>query len=330
MAFTIAQIGEFGLIQLIREILPPPSAQVLIGIGEDAAVIPPCPVPMVITTDAMVQDVHFCLGWGNAADLAHKALASTISDLAAKAAEPAYSVITLGLPPETPVDWVRALYITLAQRGLDWGVECIGGDTVRSPLIWLSITAWGRQLTPQPMRLDQARPGETILVTGTLGDAAAGLDLFQQGQFPAPPPLDELQDRFLRPTPRIAAMRAILRHATPSSMTDISDGLARDLPKLCHASGVGARLTATRWPVRPALRQFAPDTACQYAWRGGEDYELLFTLPSAQAQTLLAQWDPAQCPLTAIGEIRPAAEGILIEDNPNLDIQGFDHFLQGK
>ncbi|MBN2328123.1 MAG: thiamine-phosphate kinase [Candidatus Omnitrophica bacterium] len=322
---TIQDIGEFGLHRRIQEILGPPSQEVLVGIGDDAAVLAPQTSPLVITKDAMVEGIHFQREWTSASDLAYKAIASNISDLAAKGATPAYGLIAIGLPKDALVSWIEEFYQTMADLREVWGLEIIGGDTVRSPQIWASITAIGRQITATPVRIDSAREGDLILTTGTLGDAAAGLELVQKGsQESSNPDESFLIQRFLRPTPRLAEAMLLLKQVQPSAMTDISDGLARDLPKVCRASGVSAQVDVRRLPASDALKRF-PDS-CRYAWQGGEDYELLFTLPPEQAKFLLNNWPSTNCPLTPIGEITPASQSMRLQNWEGPPLEGFDHF----
>jgi thiamine-monophosphate kinase len=326
MIKTVADVGEFGLIRLIREVLPPPSATVLLGIGDDAAIVLPSQRPSVITTDAMIEDVHFRLDWCSAVDIAHKALASNISDLAAKCAQPSYGVISVGLPPSTPLQWVEELYRTLVSCSHEWHCEIIGGDTVRSEKIMLSITVWGELLTPSPVRISGAHVGDIILVTGFPGDAAAGLHCFETETDCAPESVRYLKQRFLRPTPRIREMNDIIRLGLPSSMTDISDGLAREISKLCHASQTGAEIDLTHFQCSPALQDMSREDPTHYVWKGGEDYELLFTLPATHAETMLAAWSHDSCPLQVIGEIRPSEQGIVITGVKEAGEAGFDHF----
>lgn len=323
----LRDIGEFGLHRRIREILGAHSPEVLLGLGDDAAVVRTHPAALVVTTDAMVEGIHFQSEWTTASDLAYKALASTLSDLAAKCAVPSYGVITLGAPPDTPVAWMEEFYQTVAGLREEWGLEIIGGDTVRSPLVLISITAFGYQETAAPVTIGGARAGDRILVTGTLGDAAAGLRILLGGVSPETwtPAQAALVRRFRRPTPRLREALEILQIAVPHSMTDISDGLARDLAKLCEASGTGARLAFDRWPAGEELRSLG-EAWPTLAWQGGEDYELLFTLAPGQAEKMIRAWDRSFCPLTDIGEITDAAEGIRVEGWTGERESGFDHF----
>ncbi len=328
---SLQDLGEFGLIHRIQAILGPASENVIIGLGDDAAIVPASSSPTVITTDAMVGDIHFRSEWTSPEDLAHKALASNVSDLAAKCAEPRFGVISLGLPPDTPVSWVETFYSALKRSGAKWGIEIIGGDTVRSPNLFVSITAHGRLMTPKPVTIHSAQPGDDLLITGTLGDATAGLEILENKdrREPSSESHSFLIERFLQPTPRIREALVLAETVTPSSMTDISDGLARDLPKLCRASQVGAEIDVSCLPRSKALESFASD-ALEYALRGGEDYELLLTLPHSETERLLNTWDSELCPISVIGRIQSAESGIHIQGWDGPLNPGFDHFTESS
>ncbi len=325
---TINDIGEFKLHQIIKDILPNSSKNILVGIGDDAAVIQPLHSPMVLTKDAMVEGVHFLSQWTTAADLAYKSLASNISDLAAKGAQPAFGLIALGLPGNTEIRWIEEFYQTLAKQKNVWGLEIIGGDTIQSPQLMISITAIGYQQIQKPIRINTAQPGDWIFITGTVGDAAAGLEILQD-QNKSEKDLEDafLIQRLLRPTPRLKEALQLIKLAIPSSMTDISDGLARDLPKICKASGTGAAIIAASIPCSKELREYACDPI-SYAWKGGEDYELLFTLPEDQAKQLLETWDKEDCQITNIGLITSTSDSIQLIGRGDIQNSGFDHFQQ--
>lgn len=326
-AKTIRDCGEFGLIQRIESILKPKSPEILVGLGDDAAVIQPRNCPMVYTTDTMVEGTHFQLDWHIPEELAHKALASNVSDLAAKCAEPSFFLVTLGLRGEMEIAWVENFYQRLEQLKQEWLLQAVGGDTVFSPYCIISMTAWGYQRTNTPVTHSGAMPGDSIFVTGTLGDAAAGLELLRsQSESLAAYPF--LRERFCLPTPRWKEALEVAKRVTLHSMTDISDGLARDLLKVCRASGCGAWIDGEKLPGSTPLRNYAGDRWMGYAWRGGEDYELLFTIPREEEDLLLNRWPKEFCTLTYIGEIRAVEEGISVQGlEDNLD-EGFDHFKE--
>ncbi len=323
---TVSDLGEFNLLAQLHEILSPKHPDILVGLGDDAAVVKPPDAPIVMTTDAMVEGVHFKREWAPPQDIAHKALASALSDLAGKCANPSYALITLGLPGSTDLDWVLTAYQRFAELQNQWGISIIGGDTVRSPQIWISITVLGTQITEKPVQINCAQPGDWILASNTLGDAAAGLDslLHPKKRERSQNACDFLRSRFHRPTPRLGEAKRLTELVTPSSMTDISDGLARDLCKVCQASGVGAKLDSKALPCSQALNEYAGADAAEFAWRGGEDYELLLTAPPDDAERLLSQWNDADCALHRIGELTSSPQIIVEGIDP--DMKGFDHF----
>lgn len=325
---AVRDTGEFGLIARMRRILEARARRpLLMGLGDDAAVFAPPAGPMVFTADAMIEDTHFKTSWCSAEDLAHKAMASNVSDLAAKGAEPLYALVTLGVPGSASAAWIDAFYHELSAAQERWGADVIGGDTVLSEKVVVSIAMLGRQTTPDPVRNSGARPGDWIFVTGTLGCAAAGLEiLLKNGPYAGDNDKEWLVKRFLRPEPRLREAARLVRWAKPAAMTDISDGLARDLAKICEASGTGARIQARHLPASPALRAHAGERWPGVAWQGGEDYELLFTLPPAAAETLAARWEPGMAPAHCVGEMTDAGFGIHLEGWDGPPGGGFDHF----
>ncbi len=327
---TVRDIGEFQVIERIQKQIGSNSKEVWVGLGDDAAVFYPRQQPLVVTTDTMIENTHFQMDWCSAEDLAHKSLASNISDLAAKCASPAYCLVTLGLPPHIPVAWVDDFYRTLTRLRNHWEIEVIGGDTVRSSEIVISITAIGYQKTAQPVCLHTAQIGDQICVTGTLGDATAGLELCLENAHRRNITDTEqwLLKRFHRPDPRWKEALRITQEVLPASMTDISDGLARDLPKLCRASNVGAILYPQSFPCSMALQEYAKNRCQDYAWKGGEDYELLFTLSPNDLNILMKQWKDCSCPITVIGEIVSPERGVIVNGWKGNFLSGYDHFKE--
>ncbi len=318
MSKTVAEIGESALLERLRAILGDGPEDLLIPNGDDAAVLPNRG-RLVISTDAVVADVHYHAEQTEPEDIGWKALAGALSDLAAKAADPYAVLTTLALPPETPLDWVERVYESFAERGRVWGAPIIGGDVVRAPTVMIDVVALGWLRTPQPITLIGAQPGDAILVTGTLGGARLGLQLFEGRSEDGLKRecLQTARERFLRPVPRLDESQAITDRVAPTAMTDVSDGLAKDLPKLARASGVGFRVDLK------ALPTLGPDD--ENAWIGGEDYELLLTVPKSECEPLLSAWDES-VPLTRIGEIRTLDEGCHVEGLSG-ELPGFEHFM---
>ena len=286
---------EFDLIARIRA-RAALRGDVVLGIGDDCALLAPPPgMQLAVTMDTLNAGVHFPPETAPA-DIGWKALAVSLSDLAAMGADPAWCTLSLSLPEasEDFIDGFSDGFLSLAQQH---DVALIGGDTTRGPLS-ISVTAHGLIEPDSALRRAGAQVGDAIWVSGTLGDAAGALRQWQQGGVMPP----TLRDRLDRPTPRVALGRAL--RGVASSCIDISDGLLADLSHICRASGVAAQLDAQALPSSEALRQ-AFDTATRLALQasGGDDYELCFTAPAAQRDVIHALSQTLNLPLTHIGEI---------------------------
>jgi len=284
--------------------------------------------------DTLISGVHFPVQT-SAADIAGKALAVNLSDLAAMAATPAWFLLSLSMP-EFDETWLQAFSDSLKSSAERYQIELIGGDTCRGPLsVTVQVTGLieiGRQVTR-----DGARPGDKIMVSGTLGNASLGLaQLQQQIKLPEtirgdcesalnrPIPRLELVDFLSRHVPRLELVDFLSRHA--SAAIDLSDGLVGDLHHILRCSGVGARIRQAQLPVCDWIVE---NEAYQHALSGGDDYELCFTLPRKNWPAV-AQWNRhnPHCPLTEIGEITDSGY-TLIDGSKAIDLndwQGYRHF----
>lgn len=315
---------EFALIDEIRVRVSIARDDVVLGIGDDAAILAPRPGhELVVSTDTLVCGVHFPPNTA-AADVGWKSLAVNLSDLAAMGAEPAWVTLALTLPDGAP-EWPLAFVDGFAALAAEHRVALVGGDTTRGPL---SITVAVHGFVPRgtALRRDGARAGDAVFVSGTLGDAAAGLAVAVADAFASQASRAQLRARLDRPTPRIALGLAL--RGIASACIDVSDGLAADLGHLARRSGVGAVLDLDALPLSDALRACA-DAQRRRDWqlRGGDDYELCFTVPPervADAERAAAQ---AGVPVTRIGTItkRP---GLVDAGGHALapDRAGWDHF----
>lgn len=340
----VAELGEFGLIDLLARTIDraetavspslalahTPARELLLGIGDDAAVWRVGGALEIATTDTMVAGVHFLPGVIPPRDLGWKALAVNLSDIGAMGGAPTFALITLGLPPATEVDDLTAMYEGMLDAARPWDVRLAGGDIVSSPVLFITVALAGVALTPgypdAMLRRAAARPGDAVAVTGVLGSAAAGLDLLLH---PRPLP-DDCAARLIaahhRPMPRVAEGQILVQAGVRAAM-DVSDGLAADLGKLCRASGVAARLYLERLPVDPCLPEHFPADWQRLALTGGEDYELLFCAPVGvieQVQRATAT------PVTVIGEIIAGDVGqVTVLDAAGrevvMDSGGWDH-----
>lgn len=281
-----------------------------IGPGDDAAVLRD---GTAVTVDALVEGVHFDARL-SPDDVGHKAIAASVSDLAAMGARPAWAVLTLAVPHADPAfdDGFARGFSEACTR---WGVDLVGGDTVRSPGPRMISVTMGGPVVAEPMTRSGAQPGDVVFATGTLGLAGAGWML------DAPPP--EALAALRRPDPPVAFALALARSGVVTAAMDLSDGLAVDLPRLARASGVGAVVRPADLPGHPVLG----DTPVPFQVGGGEDYQLLFTVPpdAASLVTALAAGHGVRC--TAIGRITDGDQVVLEGmDWP----QGWSHFREGR
>jgi thiamine-monophosphate kinase len=339
----VRDVGEFGLIELLAASLPVDvrvRTDVRLGIGDDAAVWQPAPGEhVVVTTDSLIEDVHFRRDWTDWESLGHKSLAVNVSDLAAMGAMPKLALISLGLAGTERVADLQAFYRGLGALARRHGVVIAGGDIVRSPVgVVLHVTALGETQGRRVLTRSGANIGDLIGVTGTLGASAAGLRLLGLEAADArrrASTTDQLIEAHLRPEPRVAMGAALLHNGATSAM-DLSDGLLGDLPKILAASGVSARLDEDAIPVAAAVRALFPDAWIDLALRGGEDYELLFTAPRHSWDAIDAAARQTGGTVTAIGEIVASGsdpQGIELAGldgaRRTISPRAFDHFAKG-
>ena len=334
---TVGEIGEFGLIAALEAALPEgvrSGGGVRLSIGDDCALWETTPGELVvITTDSLVEDVHFRLDWTGWEDLGHKTLAVNLSDLASMGARAGVAVVTLALRGTELVDDLVRLYRGMGALAARTGTQIVGGDIVRSPAATaFHITALGETRGGRALRRDGARAGDVVLVSGTLGASAAGLRLL--GEDPSSPrrratTAGLLLDAHRRPEPRLALGAALLAGGATAAM-DLSDGLLGDLPKILQRSGVTAMIDEGLVPVAAAVRALYPDDRLELAMRGGEDYELLVTAPPERVAALQEAAQGLGLDLTAIGEVRAAGGPLLTLRSVGVErvaVAGaFDHF----
>ena len=314
--------GEFELIERHLQGRGARREDVLVGVGDDGALIaPPREGMLVMALDTLVVGAHFPAGF-EARFVGHRALAVNLSDLAAMGAEPAWALLGLTLP-SADEHWLAGFsagFDALARRH---GVALVGGDTTRGPLT-VTVSLAGTVPPGRALMRDGARAGDDLWVSGTPGDAAAGLAILQGRLGAQGRARDALLARFQLPQARVALGIALRGIAT--SCIDVSDGLLGDLGKLCAASGVGADVSSRELPLSAGLCSVAPPEArIAFAFTGGDDYELLFTADPAQRKTLAAL--DAGVVLRRIGTVTEA-DGVLVDGAPpRRDAgHGFDHF----
>ena len=313
-------LGEFDLIArwFARA---PRRGDVRLGIGDDAALLDvPAGRTLVAATDTLVEGRHF-LPNAPARSIGHQALAVNLSDLAAMGAEPAWALLSLSMP-DVDESWLDGFASGFDALAAAHRVDLVGGDTVRGPRV-ITVQVLGFVDGAAALRRSGARAGDRIYVSGTPGEAAAGLDALRDGtSFDAG---NRLVRRYLYAEPRVALGRALVGHATAAM--DVSDGLLGDLAKLCDASGVGARIDLDALPVSPALAAAHDRGRCErYLLEGGDDYELLFTLPpGADAAALAGAGGVA---VTCIGEVVGEAGVRCARGGREVHYvaRGYDHF----
>ncbi|HEX6571789.1 MAG TPA: thiamine-phosphate kinase [Steroidobacteraceae bacterium] len=277
-----------------------PRRDVLLGVGDDAALLaPPAGQALVAATDTLVEGRHFLPGTPPVS-IGHNALAVNLSDLAAMGAEPAWALLALSLP-ESDERWLEEFARGLHDLATRHGVALVGGDTVAGPLV-VTIAVLGFVPADAALRRSGAKPGDAIYVSGTPGVAAAGLDLLRRGVMPFESSDPRVQ-RLLFAEPRLALGRALRGRATAAM--DVSDGLLGDLGKLARASTVGAVIEMERLPFAPVLADAYDGAQCErLVLHGGDDYELLFTLPVDDAAERAAEIAAeAGCVVHRIGNI---------------------------
>lgn len=313
--------GEFDLIARIRARVAT-RADVVLGIGDDAALLAPPPGrQLVVTADTLNDGVHFPRGT-SPADVGWKALAVNLSDLASMGAEPAWCTLSLSLPQSDPA-WIEGFLDGFLDLAGQHGIALVGGDTTRGPLS-IAVTAMGLVEPGRALRRDGARVGDEVWVTGTLGDAAGGLALLDREPVPA------LRARLDRPTPRVAAGRALAGIAT--ACVDVSDGLLADLGHVCARSHVAAHLDVDALPASAALREaFGEADRIALQASGGDDYELCFTAPADAGADIGAVSAQLGLRFTRIGRI-VAGEGVHPVDAKSQPWssprRGYDHFAE--
>lgn len=331
-------LGEFELIRRFFADCGAERGDVRLGIGDDGALLAPPPgETLVAVVDTLVEGTHFLPGTP-AASVGHRALAVNLSDIAAMGGRPLWATLALTLPVAEP-GWLGEFARGFGALARRHAVALVGGDTTRGPL-GVTVQVLGCVPEGSALRRGGGRPGDLLCVTGTLGDAARGLDLERAGGEPANAAEAWLRERFLFPTPRLALGTTLREHA--SACIDVSDGLLGDAAKLCEASGCGAEIDLRRLPLSAALRaRQGVAEAQRYALEGGDDYELLFALPPGQLVALERRW-PARSGVqaqstartvepswTVIGQLC-AADGLKLRDGETVNqvaARGFDHFV---
>jgi thiamine-monophosphate kinase len=326
--------SERDLIERIRRKLPSTATSLRVGIGDDACVIRARrPAEWVLTTDAFLENVHFRLRVHSPEVVGYKALARATSDLAAMGARPLHFLLTLALPEACTNKWLDDFLNGMSRAARKFGLVLAGGDTTKHPLVAVSITVIGEVTPGCAVLRSGARPGDRLYISGRLGGAEMGLRL-ALGEFGNQKTWKKLRQKHFYPEPRLALGEWLAKNARATAMIDTSDGFATDLAHICEASGVGARVYSDKLPtvaVPKELQKLGLDPL-RLALYGGEDYELLFTVPPRTAlrlpRTILG------VPVTTIGEITADKRILLSTDEGGradlLPALGWDPFRKNK
>jgi len=325
----LSQLGEFGLIEAIARTTPKGSG-VRIGIGDDAAWVSHPRQSSLITSDLLIEGIHFDLRWTTMFDLGYKTLAVNLSDIAAMGGISAYLMLSLGIPSHFDSKKIAEFYRGIHSLAARSGVTLIGGDTNIAPLFLACACVIGHP-SKHPLTRSGAKTGDDIYVTGTLGDAALALQILQSKSKRAHgKTIGQLMQRHHRPTARLTAGSILAEKRVASAMIDISDGLIQDLGHICKASGVGAEISADDIPLSSAYRAVAGKDDLRYALSGGEDYELLFCAPHSHRDDIEKLQRRAKVSITRIGRCVASRAGISViaaSGKPMaLDAPGHDHF----
>jgi thiamine-monophosphate kinase len=338
----VSETGERALIERIRQRLPPAPASLVIGIGDDAAVAAVDRGALqVLTTDALVEGVHFDRRFSTAADIGYKALAVNVSDIASMGGASRLALLSLMLPADTTLDTIDGLLGGLLEMAEAAGVTLAGGNITRSPgPLVVDVTLAGSVKPRKILRRNGGRPGDAVYVTGRIGAGAAGLGWLRSAALlakdapcgtPADAAIAECVARHRRPEPRARIGSLLGRNRAASACMDLSDGLADAVTQVAEASGTGATIDAAALPVHTGAQAWFTSAGADpmlASLAGGDDYELLFTVPKRRRGRLRAVIREGRgVPVTRIGELTVDGQIVLVRNGiPEPLPQGFRHF----
>lgn len=331
----IKELGEFGLISLLARQIPALSGNVVKGIGDDTAVLRHEPGKLLLmTTDMMAEEVHFSLRYCPFRSVGWKALAVNVSDISAMGGMPTAATVSIGIPPYVEVEQLEQLYHGLGECAGEYGVDVVGGDTVKSPdRLVINVTLLGRVATDGVIYRSGARPGDYIMVTGPLGNSAAGLyALSEDMSGNSADYAREAVQAHLYPRARVKEGGLLGASGYVTAMNDISDGLASEVLEICRASGTGCELEVANIPQTAAVVELGRRVGVSpigWALYGGEDFELVFTVTPRGLDIVKTVLEQAGCFPVVIGRITEFEEGcMLIEQKGNsvLTPGGYNHF----
>jgi thiamine-monophosphate kinase len=338
MSRTVGELGEDRLIEIFAEDTGNLGSRVIVPNGDDAAAFVVEPkFAVVVTTDSLVEGVHFDTAYYAPQKIGRKLMAVNLSDIAAMGARARYVLLSICVPPSMSVESAKGIASGIREQCRAYGVSIIGGNTTRTtgPIV-LTATLIGRVEPDDIIRRRGTLHEDGIYVTGRLGEANAGLRLVKTQTLPtADHPLYQLFSALVDPVPRIEAGRALARTKAVHAMCDVSDGLGRDIVRLLAPEGLGARIEAHTLPISNALELFAKDAGLspeELALEGGEDYELLFTADPALEKEVIEACAGVATPVTRIGTViaAPEIEIFMSDGSVIAPPSGFDHFAAGS
>ena len=332
----LKELGEFGLIEKIKQIVESKSKDLIVGIEDDAAAFQLSENQvLLLTTDALIEGIHFNLDYFNFYQLGWRAMAVNLSDIAAMGGHADLALITLGLPPDLEVKAVEDFYRGIKTWTNKLPIEVAGGDTTGSPgPVFINVALVGHVETSRLVRRSGAKVGDLLYVTGTLGDAIAGMKVLQTMNEKSQKPFKGIIQRHLTPEPRIYEAQWLVENIKVHAMIDISDGLASEVHHICRLSHVGAQIWRSYIPLSRAVQQVAKilnEDPIDYALYGGEDFELLFVIPPSEEQKLKKFfYQKFQKNCYKVGTILSAEEGITFQEKEgkrvSLPFRGYKHF----
>jgi len=331
----LSDLGEFGFIQRIASRYPTSNPAVLKGIGDDAAAVtfPPGQTAL-LSTDQLIEGVHFRLETTDPWSLGWKSLAVNISDIAAMGGSPVGFTISLGVPVRTSIAFLDSYYDGIMSLAEQTGTQLLGGDTAGSGEgMFISVSIIGSVMSDGVVYRSTGKDEDDVYVTGCLGEAALGLIILERNASSEGNEIDQLRNRHLRPFPRLEEGRALAEKKIARSMIDVSDGLIADLRHICTESVLGAIVETEHIPISTVVKEHAEQFGADplsLALSGGEDYELVFSADRkkrSEIASLGRQWN---CPISRIGRLSRTVQDVVVRDAQGHSIPvgaaGYDHF----
>ncbi|MDD5225138.1 MAG: thiamine-phosphate kinase [bacterium] len=334
MSKKLRELGELAIVDSIRKRFRDFRPRALRGIGDDAAVILPKPGSRyLVTTDLLIEKVHFDLAFTSPRDLGFKSLTVNLSDLAAMGGVPRYAFLGLGLPAGLSRDFLNEFFSGWARAARRYETNLVGGDLSRAPAVFIAVTVVGETLPSGFIGRDGARPGDGVFVSGWPGESALGLEYLSRGKQKDPSGRRWIRKHLL-PEPRLRLGQELSRRKLAHSLMDLSDGLVLDLRRLARESRAAIEIETGRIVLATgfsaAARKLGRDPL-RLALSGGEDYELIFTAPPKKWEAVEALARELKLPLSRIGMVKAGKPGVKVLDRDGkilpLSRSGYEHFI---